>query len=87
MLDQWFDPFYHSSNDQTAFAFSFQTISEFYEIGKIDETGGILKFEGRISRSKLKGLTGKGFKVFVNLSNSGWAGIGSTPVLFLDMTD
>jgi hypothetical protein len=86
LLDDWFDVFYHAGA-QTAWAWGQQSISEFYEIGKIEEGGGIMKFEGRISRSKIKGLTGKGMKIGVNVSDNGWSQIGGTPAFFLDMSE
>lgn len=92
MLDNWFDPFYHKGA-QTAFTFDLQSISEFYEIGTVQESGGIMKFEGRLVRSKLKGLTGKGLKIGVTATKSDWSALlGAAPdpasaAFFLDMSE
>ena len=72
MLADWFDLFYHTG-EQTAFSFSPQSVSDFYKIGTVTESAGILKFEGRIARSKIKGLTGKGFKIGIAATKSDWS--------------
>lgn len=91
-LNDWFDVFYHKGA-QNAFSFDPQSISEFYSIGKVEESGGIMKCEGRLVRSKIKGLTGKGMKIGVALTKSDWsAQIGTVPdpgapAFFLDMNE
>lgn len=91
-LDNWFDVFYHKGA-QNAFTFDPQTISEFYTIGTTQEADGILKIEGRLVRSKIKGLTGKGIKIGVTMTKSDWSStVGvmpdpGTPAFFLDMTE
>jgi hypothetical protein len=92
MLDNWFDVFYHKGA-QNSFTFDPQTISDFYEIGTVQESGGILKFEGRLVRSKIKGLTGKGLKIGVTATKNDWSTtLGTTPdpataAFFLDMSE
>ncbi len=79
MLNNWFDVFYHSGA-QNSFSFDYQSISEFYTIGTVVESGGILKFEGGIRRSKIKGLTGTGFKIGMTATKSDWsATLGTAP--------
>lgn len=91
-LDNWFDVFYHKGA-QNSFTFDQQSISEFYQIGYIQETGGLLKLEGRILRSKIKGLTGKGIKLGVTMTRSDWSStVGTlpdpgTPAFALDMSE
>jgi len=88
----WFDLLYHIG-PQTAFSFALQSVSDFYEIGTIQQEGAILKFEGKISRSKIKGLTGTGFKIGVSATKNDWSAIlGTAPdmttaAFFVDMTE
>jgi hypothetical protein len=92
MLDNWFDVFYHKGA-QNSFTFDVQSITEFYEIGAIQDGGGTLKFEGRLARSKIKGLTGKGLRIGVTATKSDWsATLGTTPdqataSFFVDMSE
>lgn len=58
---------------QTAFSFSQQSVSDYLTVGTVTETGGILKFECRIERSKIKGLTGKGLKLGVALTKNDYS--------------
>jgi hypothetical protein len=89
MLNDWFDVFYHNGA-QNSFSFDYQSISEFYQIGDIVESGGILKFEGGIKRSKIKGLTGTGFKIGMTATKNDWSATLGTapddgsPAFFLD---
>ena len=88
----WFEMYYHSGA-QTAFSWAFQSGSGFSEIGTVKQDGAILKFEGRLSRSKIKGLTGTAFKIGVALTKNDWSAIiGAAPdqattVFFVDMTE
>jgi len=92
MLANWFDLFYHKGA-QTAFSFDYQSVSDFYEIGTIQQEGAILKFEGKITRSKIKGLTGTGFKIGVSATKNDWSAMlgtapdAATAAFFVDMTE
>lgn len=92
MLDNWFDVFYHTG-DQNSFSFNQQSLSDYYKIGTIVEASGILKFEGSISRTKIMGLTGKGLKIGIVATKSDWsATLGTapdaeTPAFFLDTSE
>lgn len=92
MLDNWFDVFYHTGA-QNSFSFNPQAINDFYEIGTIVEAAGILHFEGRLSRSKIQGLTGKGFKIGMVATKNDWSATLGTapdagsPAFFLDTSD
>lgn len=89
----WLDPYYFVGNDQAAFSYEPQSISEFYKMGDVEESGGVLKFEWAISRSKIKGLTGKGLKVGVQVAANDWSAIiGYSPsqgsnAFYLDMNE
>ena len=91
-LNNWFDMFYHTG-PQNSFTFDYQTITDFYEIGTVQDSGGILKFEGRLIRSKIKNLTGKGLKLAMTATKYDWsATLGifpdpGTPAFFLNMED
>lgn len=92
MLDDWFDLFYHTG-EQSAFSFNQQSVSDFYKIGTVIESGGLLKFEGRLTRSKIKGLTGKGFKIGIAATKNDWSvTLGTAPdsntaAFFVDTSD
>ncbi|MRG47287.1 PKD domain-containing protein [Chitinophaga sp. SYP-B3965] len=92
LLTGWFDVFYHKG-DPAAFAFDYQSISDFFEIGTISESGGILTFEGRLTRSKIKGLLGTGFKIGVATTKNDWSAmLGALPTpaaasFFIDMSE
>lgn len=92
MLTGWFDMFYHTGA-QNSFSFEYQSVTDFYEVGTIIEDAGLLKFEGKIKRSKVKGLTGKGCKLGITATKSDWSAtlgifpVPGTPSFFLDMTE
>jgi len=92
ILGGWFGMFYHNG-PQNSFTWDFQTETGYYETGTVVEEGGLLKFEGKLLRSKIKGLTGKGFKLGMTATKNDWsATLGifpdpGTPSFFLDMTE
>jgi hypothetical protein len=92
MLKNDFAMFYHTGG-QTSFTFDPQTSTDFYAVGTVQESGGIVKFEGKLVRSKIKSLTGKGMKLAVTATKSDWsATIGiipdpGTPAFYLNMED
>ncbi|MFT3947411.1 MAG: PKD domain-containing protein [Agriterribacter sp.] len=73
MLDGWLDPYYHNGA-QDAFAFDYQSVSEFFNVGYVQESGGTLKVEAGFSRSKLKGLAAtKGLKLGITITKNDWS--------------
>lgn len=92
LLTGWFDVFYHKG-DPLAFTFDAQSISDFFQIGTIRESGGTLTFEGRLTRSKIKGLLGTGFKIGVAATKNDWSAmLGALPTpaaasFFVDMSE
>jgi len=92
MLKNDFILFYHTG-DQTSFTFDQQSATDFYQVGTVQESGGILKFEGRLIRAKIKSLTGKAMKLAVTATKSDWSttlGIipdPGTPAFYLNMED
>ena len=92
ILTGWFDMFYHTGG-QTSFTFDYQSATDFFQVGTVEESGGILKFEGKLIRSKIKFLTGKAVKFGIVATKNDWSttlGIlpdPGTPSFYLDMTD
>lgn len=66
------DVFYHNGA-QTSFSFQQQSITESYQIGTVVEDGGLLKFEMRLARGKLKNLTGSGARIGIIATKSDWS--------------
>ncbi|MGY4539163.1 PKD repeat protein [Mucilaginibacter sp. UYNi724] len=93
LLTNGIDIFYHNSTDQNAFAFAPQSIAEAVTVGTIQEANGITKFEMRIARGKLKGLTGSGTRLAIQITKSDYSVLyGSAPdtgtsSFFLDMSE
>ncbi|MEP6682060.1 MAG: PKD domain-containing protein [Parafilimonas sp.] len=94
VFDGWLDPYYFIGADQQNFGnFQPQSISEFYKMGDVEQDGNVQKFEWAISRSKIKGLTGKGLRIGIQAAANDWsAEIGFSPDLgadsfFLDMSE
>lgn len=79
VLTTGLDVFYHSGA-QTSFSFDQQSISESYTVGTVNEAGGILKFEMKIARAKLKGLTGEGMRFGIVATKNDWSvQLGTAP--------
>ncbi len=93
VLDGWLDPYYFSGEDQAAFSYDPQNISEFFKVGTVVQTGNVQKFEWAISRSKIKGLTGKGLRLGVQVAANDWSAmVGYSPdqnaeSFYLDMSE
>ncbi|MFT4153321.1 PKD domain-containing protein [Parafilimonas sp.] len=93
ILGGWLDPYYFSGATQSAFSWTYQSLNEFYKIGTIEQSGSVQKFEFALSRSKIKGLTGKGLRIGVQVAASDWsATIGYSPdegssAFYLDMSE
>jgi hypothetical protein len=80
LLTAGLDIFYHTGANQVDFVFTPQSIAEAYQVGTITETGNNVKFEMRIARGKLKGLTGAGLRVAIQAIKSDWSVfLGSAP--------
>jgi len=80
LLTAGVDIFYHNSANQADFSFAQQSIAEAYQVGTVTESGGRLKFEMRIARGKLKGLTGSGMRIAIQAIKSDWSVVlGSAP--------
>ena len=86
------DIFYHKGA-QADFSFDPQTIADAVTVGTVQEAGGVTKFEMRIARGKLKGLTGSGARFGIQLTKNDYTVLfGSAPdpgssSFFLDMSE
>ena len=84
---------YFTGAAQTDWSWATQSISESYTVGTVKDEGGLLKFEVRIARGKLKGLTGTGLRIAVQANKNDWsASVGAAPneessSFFLDMSE
>jgi PKD repeat protein len=95
IFDGWLDPYYFSGSDQANFGgYGGAGISDFYTVGNYQESGGVLKFEFGIKRSKVKGFsTTKGMKIGVQVAANDWSAIvGYSPdqgsdAFYLDMNE
>jgi PKD repeat protein len=81
LLTASLDTYYFIGDDQNNFGnYTPQSISEAYQVGTVKEEGGLVKFEMRISRSKLKGLTGSGMRVAIQVIKNDWSVVlGNAP--------
>jgi hypothetical protein len=92
LLTTGVDIFYHTGA-QTAFSFDPQTIAEAYTVGTVKDEGGVVKFEVRFARGKLKGLTGSGLRIGMQAIKNDWSVVlGNAPdeatsSFFLDMSE
>ena len=93
IFDDWLDVYYHSGDQESFDGYKYQSINEFYTVGTWEEKDGVLRFEGALKRSKLKGLTGQGLRIGVQVAANDWSAIiGYSPDLesdafFLDMSE
>ncbi len=93
VFDEWLDVYYHSGDQGNFGGYEYISLSEFYATGTVEESNGILKFEGAFKRNKLKGFTGKGLKIGIQVfTNDFIAIIGYSPdqftdAFFLDMSE
>lgn len=70
---------YQHTGAQNAFSFNALSIAEFYTVGTVQDSGGVVKFEMSLSRSKIGGLSGKALTFGIIVSDSGWNEVGWMP--------
>lgn len=63
---------YYHSGAQAGFNFDPQSGSGFFTIGTIAEANGVLRFEGKLDRSKIKGFTGTAIRLGMVATTSDW---------------
>lgn len=66
---------YAGAPSQTAFTFSPQAGTDFYQLGTVVQDGAILKFEGSLSRTKIANLQGlgKSFRFGIIVTKGDWS--------------
>jgi len=93
VFDEWLDVYYHSGDQGNFGGYEYISLSEFYQVGTVEEDNGVLKFEGAFKRNKLKGFTGKGLRIGIQVAANDWSAIiGYSPdhfkdAFFLDMSE
>jgi PKD repeat protein len=76
--EPWFDT-YNYSGDGSNWAWDYVQAGEFYKVGHIEESGGLLKYELAISRTKIPGLTNEAVRLGIIVMDSGWSDFGFMP--------
>ena len=64
---------------QSAFSFTPLSIAEYYTLGTVQESNGIVKFEMALNRGKISGLTGKALRFGIIVSDAGYNELGYMP--------
>jgi hypothetical protein len=81
------------STNQSASATIIKVSMSFFTTGTVQQSGSVQKFEFALSRSKIRGLTGKGLKIGVQVAANDWSAIiGYSPdqgsdAFYLDMSE
>ncbi|NHA02406.1 PKD domain-containing protein [Mucilaginibacter sp. HC2] len=66
---------------QNSFSFTPLSIAEYYTLGTVQQSNGIVKFEMALSRGKISGLTGKALRFGIIVSDAGYNELGYMPGL------
>lgn len=64
---------YYHNGPQTAFSFDQQSGTDFFTMGTITEAAGIVRFEGKLDRSKIKGFTGAAIRLGMVATSNDWS--------------
>lgn len=76
--EPWFDP-YKYSGDGSNWAWDYLQVNDFYKVGHVEESDGLLKYELAISRTKIPGLTNEAVRLATIVMDSGWSDFGYMP--------
>ena len=76
--EPWFDP-YKYSGDGSDWAWDYTQVNDFYKVGHVEESDGLLKYELAISRTKISGLTNEAVRLGIIVMDSGWSDFGYMP--------
>lgn len=74
----WFDP-YKYSGAGADWNWDYVQAGEFYKAGHFEESGGLLKYELAISRTKISGLTNEAVRIAIIVMDKGWSDFGYMP--------
>lgn len=64
--------FYHNG-PQTGFTFDQQSGTSFFSMGTIVAANGVIRFEGKLDRSKIKGFTGTAIRLGMVATSNDWS--------------
>ena len=88
--DSWGDFMYYKGPGWT---WDVVSVPGVYTIGTLKEEGGLMKFEGKLDRTKIKGLMGTSMKLGIIFNKSDWsAEVGylpdaGSPAIVIDMSE
>jgi PKD repeat protein len=77
--EPWFDAYKSSGNGSDWSLWNYVQLNDFYRIGHVDESDGLLKYELAISRTKISGLTNEAVRIGIIVMDSGWSDFGYMP--------
>ncbi|WP_423149357.1 PKD domain-containing protein [Rubrolithibacter danxiaensis] len=93
VLAGWFDAYNHTG-EGNGFTFNPTGVSEFYQLGTVKEENGLIKFEMKLNRSKISGLsTSTALKLGIIATKSDWSATlgvlpdSGTPAILLDLDE
>lgn len=88
--DSWGDFMYYKG---PGWNWDVVSVAGVYTIGTLKEEGGLMKFEGKLDRTKIKGLTGTAMKLGIVFNKNDWSAevgylpdVGS-PAISIDMSE
>ncbi|SEW54086.1 PKD domain-containing protein [Chitinophaga arvensicola] len=64
---------YYHNGAQTAFSFDQQSGTSFFSMGTISAANGVIRFEGKLDRSKIKGFTGTAIRLGMVATSGDWS--------------
>ena len=70
---------YQHTGAQNSFSFNALSIANFYTLGTVQESNGVVTFEMALSRSKIGGLTGKTLRFGIIVSDANYNPLGYMP--------
>lgn len=76
--EPWFDT-YNYSGDGSNWAWDYVQAGEFYKVGHVEESGGLLKYELAVSRTKISGLTNEAVRIAIIVMDNTWSDFGYMP--------
>lgn len=76
--EPWFDT-YNYSGGGPDWAWDYVQAGEFYKVGHVEESDGLLKYELAISRTKISGLSNEAVRLAIIVMDSGWSDFGYMP--------
>lgn len=76
--EPWFDT-YNYNGDGSNWAWDYVQAGEFYKVGHVEESGGLLKYELAVSRTKISGLTNESVRIAIIVMDNTWSDFGYMP--------